>query len=645
MNIFSSIDCKNIEKIIILFSSCYLNANQKKRDKLKFYLLIDKLPKNNVFIPDFIKDKLEIREVNYNEEWTNILNDFNNNFYKECVWCKHDMNFFRFLFFRTFPEVDRVVFLDWDMIVQTDIFNLQNEYNNKDNLVVAQLNEKTLILSIFRSKFNFNPFARKLYSKLYNKIFKAISSIDIPSEKFKNVKNFNSGFFIISRDHWEENNLKEFILSLISVQKEYGCFNFGTQVVQNLMNLDNRIYIDREWNITPIYGQSNKSNIIHWCGHTKPWLNREAENNKLWWKYFDIVNKMKNNSKINVVSEFVKPKLEVEIKGKIKENKVIIPKENNYDVLDCFNDKYSWQSILIVINIIFSFLLLNQSTEIDFSKFIMNNMKQDIKNKSNSNDSNDLSKIKKSEISKLTNEIKILKENYSELNNTNSNKKIDELNFNLSKIKKVEIGKLHNEIKILKENYSELNNTNINKKIEELNFNLSKIKKLEIEKLHNEIQQIKSKKLESLKNEINQIREDELKNIKIEIRNLKEKKFGSIKYELSEIKEKEIKSMKKEISKLYEILNQINNKNKVTKLKNEDVHNNKPINNEFKLKDNNYEPMKEEIDILDFINSNNQITNVKPKDNLRNLNSRLAITNGSKKKYISRKSIMRLLAK
>ena len=602
MNIFSSIDCKNIEKIIILFSSCYLNANQKKRDKLKFYLLIDKLPKNNIFIPDFIKDKLEIRKVNYNEEWTNILNDFNNNFYKECVWCKHDMNFFRFLFFRTFPEVDRVVFLDWDMIVQTDIFNLQNEYNNKDNLVVAQLNEKTLILSIFRSKFNFNPFARKLYSKLYNKIFKAISSMDIPSEKFKNVKNFNSGFFIISRDHWEENNLKEFILSLISVQKEYGCFNFGTQVVQNLMNLDNRTYIDREWNITPIYGQSNKSNIIHWCGHTKPWLNREAENNKLWWKYFDIVNKMKNNSKTDIVSEFVKPKLEVEIKGKIKENKVTIPKENNYDVLDCFNDKYSWQSILIVINIIFSFLLLNQSTEIDFSKFIMNNMKQDIKNKSNSNDSNELSKIKKSEISKLTNEIKILKENYSELNNTN-------------------------------------------KKINELNFNLSKIKKVEIEKLHNEIQQIKNKKLESLKNEINQIREDELKNIKLEIKNIKEKKFGSIKYELSEIKEKEIKSMKKEISKLYEILNQINNKNKATKLKNENVHNNKPINNEFKLKDKNYEPIKEEIDILDLINTENEITNIKPKDNFKNYNSRLAITNGSKRKYISRKSIMRLLAK
>ena len=37
MNIFSCVDNKNIEKIFILFYSCYVNCSDK--DKIKFYLL------------------------------------------------------------------------------------------------------------------------------------------------------------------------------------------------------------------------------------------------------------------------------------------------------------------------------------------------------------------------------------------------------------------------------------------------------------------------------------------------------------------------------------------------------------------------------------------------------------------------------
>ena len=39
MNIYSCIDLKNIEKILVLFYSCYINSSDKSQ--LKFYLLVD----------------------------------------------------------------------------------------------------------------------------------------------------------------------------------------------------------------------------------------------------------------------------------------------------------------------------------------------------------------------------------------------------------------------------------------------------------------------------------------------------------------------------------------------------------------------------------------------------------------------------
>ena len=248
MNIFSCIDKKNIEKIIILFTSCYLNASEKKRSILNFCILVDELPDENLFIPRFIENNITIKKADFDDEWELILKDFDEYFYKECKWCKCRMNFGRFLFFKTFPEIDRAIYLDWDMIVQANIFELEDYYNDFGNLIISKINSKNIITSIFRSKFNYNPFARKMYSKLYNKIFQAINTMDIPVEKFKQVINFNSGFFIASQEHFEETNLKSFLKSMIEVQKEFECFNFGTQVIQNLMNLENRIYIDVSWN-------------------------------------------------------------------------------------------------------------------------------------------------------------------------------------------------------------------------------------------------------------------------------------------------------------------------------------------------------------------------------------------------------------
>ena len=105
MNIYSSVDGNNIDKIIALFNSVYINTGNKK---LKFYLLIDKFPKELPHIPEYLKEILTIKEINFNKKWEELLTEFNTYFYKLAKWCKNKMNFARFIFFKvTFISCSR----------------------------------------------------------------------------------------------------------------------------------------------------------------------------------------------------------------------------------------------------------------------------------------------------------------------------------------------------------------------------------------------------------------------------------------------------------------------------------------------------------------------------------------------------------
>lgn len=379
MNIFSCIDKKNIEKIIILFISCYLNSNKEKREDLKFFILVDDDIDNQIFIPKFILDKLLIKKIEFKNEWNDILGEFNKNFYKDCVWCKNDMNFSRFLFFDMFPEIDRAIYLDWDMIVQDDIFKLEEDYNDKNNMIISEINDKPILLTIFRSKFNYNPFARKFYKKLYEKIISVINNLEITLEKIKSTKNFNSGFFIVSNDQFSGEKLKTFIRTLITVQKKFECFNFGTQVVQNLINLDNRKYVSKLWNCTPNEKTINDTKIIHWNGLNKPWIDEKDKNfNSIWWHYKLFYDKLNENK--NDFSNFMKP----DIKQNNDECKNLLSEK----IKDKLSDNTSYQSLLLTSNLVFSFLLLTQITDENF--FNSNkNCNLIVKSKNRINDNSD----------------------------------------------------------------------------------------------------------------------------------------------------------------------------------------------------------------------------------------------------------------
>lgn len=283
MNIYSSVDSSNLDKIIILFYSCYIKANKKRRNELNFYILSDNdiLPK----LPAELKDKVFIRKLELYDKWEILKDQFNKYFYNKILWCKHDMNFGRFLFFKTFPNVDRVIYLDWDMIVQGDIFELEEYYDKKDRFVVAESNNKSVLLSVFDRLF----YNKSKYSELFHKknnltlIKKILQNTSFDVNELKEINGFNAGFFIISKEHWKEEDLIELLTELILIQKKNQCFNFATQVVMNLQNLNNRLFVSKEWNHLPDHNNKNIK-IIHWNGKKKAWKNK-TENNLIWWEY------------------------------------------------------------------------------------------------------------------------------------------------------------------------------------------------------------------------------------------------------------------------------------------------------------------------------------------------------------------------
>lgn len=299
MNIFSCIDNNNIEKIFILFYSCYKNC--KNKDHLKFYILTENPIDSSMKIPEFLKDILTIRPLDKEylkkTEWMDMINTFSEIFYHSGHSANNIMNFSRFFIFHIFPEVDRFIYLDWDMIVNEDILKL-DEFYNSDKLIAAKSDKidfKTILgnigylnkdqyfyydyltnVNIFVARPHLRNLVKSTVDK-FNKIFLHITD----KKNVASKPSFNAGFYIVSKNHFDEQNLLNIIKKLIEIQRNKKTFRFGTQIIMNLIAIDENILIDSKWNNKPTFDSNNY--IDHWAGMAKPWIIKDPK----WIKYYN----------------------------------------------------------------------------------------------------------------------------------------------------------------------------------------------------------------------------------------------------------------------------------------------------------------------------------------------------------------------
>jgi lipopolysaccharide biosynthesis glycosyltransferase len=263
VNIVMSCDKNQFDGLVAIVNSILIHTNQKNR--LFFNFLVDKNEKN--ILDKLLKRKLNLQNYYIKEikEDTQITNNIRVNRDNNI---KNIMNFARFNFENEFSHLDKILYLDCDMIVKAPIENLFDKASNSKYPLAA----------------------------IGIKNFKNCDDIYDECKKMYNLKNeypyFNAGVYCTYLNYWRENGIKNKIIKIMKDHKnsKKGLFKLGTQPILNIAFANNFQVLEKPWNTGGLGYKKvspdviNNAKILHWTGKQKPWLSN-GRYKELWNKY------------------------------------------------------------------------------------------------------------------------------------------------------------------------------------------------------------------------------------------------------------------------------------------------------------------------------------------------------------------------
>lgn len=222
--------------------------------------------------------------------------------------------YFRFFIPDIFKQYDKVIYLDSDIIVFTDLFNLYN-IDLKDNYLGA-IQDTFLELAVNNHKIKTSLHPQMSYSEYFKKhLYK------------QNNKYFNAGILLFNVKKMREDNIT---LKLFDFALKNSPLEFQDQCVLNAVLEKSTTYIDYRWNVLKdlksyinLFPQDKKNifeqiykkpYIFHYVWHNKPWLIHDDYNYSFitkWWKYYKMTpffNK-KDSETFKIISKRIKPSL------------------------------------------------------------------------------------------------------------------------------------------------------------------------------------------------------------------------------------------------------------------------------------------------------------------------------------------------
>ena len=184
-----------------------------------------------------------------------------------------NMQFSRFFLKDIFPDINKIIYLDTDLILLTDIAELYNAVESfSSNQYFAAAPQILPPLGHFVNLF-------------------------VALKETKGMKHsFNSGVFLTDFAYWNKQTYDslEYYLDLEASHK-YNLYRVGDETILNLM-FKNFILLDRNWNRSG-YGNSRpvaqflkcdlaQAKVIHWSGgYHKPWKTDNIIYGDLWRSY------------------------------------------------------------------------------------------------------------------------------------------------------------------------------------------------------------------------------------------------------------------------------------------------------------------------------------------------------------------------
>lgn len=267
LDIIFSCDIKYIIPLITIINSIITNTSSQ--NKLRFNIVCDD---TNKIIKGL--QLLKKKHSSYNFTFNCIslkrsLDQAEFNFLSRVSYSDHPhtdsiYNFCRFWFDKLFPELDYIIYLDIDMIIEGDIFELANFKFNNTYFFAAVLGTIT----------------REYRIKDMN-IDKSIL------QEFKinnNNLSFNAGLYVTSLFYWRKYKISEKIKDLMMRRyRNQGLYKLGTQPPLNILFYNKIINItDNNWMVSTL-GHRNvhkfakdsiekkQAKCCHWTGKFKPW--------------------------------------------------------------------------------------------------------------------------------------------------------------------------------------------------------------------------------------------------------------------------------------------------------------------------------------------------------------------------------------
>ena len=272
-------DSNTIIPVCVLIKS--ILANAKNKDIVRFNLITDSDELFNTYFHKFCMEY-----INYLKN-IKIINPYNLGIsFKEIETIKllhrqaddrltNFFNFVRIYFPRILPELNKIIYIDTDMLVLDDINKLYNLL--PDDKAIGAVNVYDGLSQII------HPLSRWVDYK-----YLIMNNIN-PNDTV-----FNNGMFVTHLNWWRENNVAEKMFNLIKLNNKNFFYKGGTQAPMNIVFNNENFVIDGAWNNTG-FGEheqteqkKKKSKIIHWTGEYKPWLQdplKDKYHSKIWHYY------------------------------------------------------------------------------------------------------------------------------------------------------------------------------------------------------------------------------------------------------------------------------------------------------------------------------------------------------------------------
>lgn len=254
MNVILSTDNNYVQHCAVTMMSILENNTD-----VKIFLLTEGLTKENEFILyKLVKDKNAV---------LNILK-VDSSFLRKVPMPKHLAHISIATYYRLFvasllpPEVDKIIYLDCDLIVRKDLSELYN-INIENYSLAAVYQDDPLLLTTEMERLN------------------------IPKDKGY----FNAGVLLINLDYWRKNNIEDKLLNYI--KDNYDNIVYHDQDTLNGLLYDHVYMLPCKWNMLTAYfcetvncftsskcviyrneilsGSGADPAVVHYVGAIKPW--------------------------------------------------------------------------------------------------------------------------------------------------------------------------------------------------------------------------------------------------------------------------------------------------------------------------------------------------------------------------------------